>query len=187
MFSWKNSKMLRRGEGTASMMDSSRRLRTKEKKNAVPTTNSSACENIRFSSLFAALDVSRGGTSATQRQKFHTDDANQCLHNKSGSHAVPNINLSNFSCLLLPPRETSPAAKSEEKQMFSQATDSWIMEEPERWDRTSACEGTHLQPLQFPFWSHLAHPDRWRHMSDRPWHWALRGNRTRGSMCYLFQ
>ena len=35
-----------------------------------------ACENIRFSSLFAAEDVSRGGTSATQRQKFHTDDVN---------------------------------------------------------------------------------------------------------------
>ena len=33
-----------------------------------------ACENIRFSSLFASGDVSRGGTSATQRQKFHTDD-----------------------------------------------------------------------------------------------------------------
>ena len=39
--------------------------------------------------------------SATQRQKFHTDDANQCLHNKSGSHGVPNINLSNFTCLLV--------------------------------------------------------------------------------------
>ena len=60
-----------------------------------------ACENIRFSSLFAAGDVSWGGTSATQRQKFHTDDANQCLHNKSGSHGVPNINLSNFACLLV--------------------------------------------------------------------------------------
>ena len=33
-----------------------------------------ACENIRFSSLFVAGDVSRGGTSATQGQKFHTDD-----------------------------------------------------------------------------------------------------------------
>ena len=33
-----------------------------------------AFENIRFSSLFVAEDVSRGGTSATQRQKFHTDD-----------------------------------------------------------------------------------------------------------------
>ena len=33
-----------------------------------------ACESIRFSSLFAAGDVSRGGTSATQQQKFHTDD-----------------------------------------------------------------------------------------------------------------
>ena len=43
----------------------------------------------------------RGGTSVTQRQKFHTDDANQCLHNKSSSHGVPNINLSNFACLLV--------------------------------------------------------------------------------------
>ena len=33
-----------------------------------------ACEKIRFSSLFADGDVSRRGTSATQRQKFHTDD-----------------------------------------------------------------------------------------------------------------
>ena len=60
-----------------------------------------ACENIRFSSLFVAVDVSREGTSATQWLKFHTDDANQCLHNKSGSHGVPNINLSNFACLLV--------------------------------------------------------------------------------------
>ena len=60
-----------------------------------------ACENIRFSSLFAAGDVSRGGTSATRGQKFHTDDANQCLHNKSGSHGVSNTNLSNFTCLLV--------------------------------------------------------------------------------------
>ena len=37
----------------------------------------------------------------TQRQKFDTDDANQCLHNKSGSHGVPKINLSNFKCLLV--------------------------------------------------------------------------------------
>ena len=60
-----------------------------------------ACENIRFSSLFAAGDVSRGGTSATRGQKFHTDDANQCLHNKSGSHGVPNANLFNFTFLLV--------------------------------------------------------------------------------------
>ena len=37
----------------------------------------------------------------TQRQKFHTDDANQCLHNKSSSHGVPITNLSNFTCLLV--------------------------------------------------------------------------------------
>ena len=58
-----------------------------------PVKQSVACEiseNIRFSSLFAAGDVSRGGiTSATQGQKFHTDDANRCLHNKSSSHGVP--------------------------------------------------------------------------------------------------
>jgi len=34
--------------------------------------------------------------SATQRQKFYTDDVNQCLHKKSGSHGVPNANLFNF-------------------------------------------------------------------------------------------
>ena len=45
-----------------------------------------ACENIRFSSLFVDGDVSGGGTSATQRQKFHTDDTNQCLHNRSSCH-----------------------------------------------------------------------------------------------------
>ena len=33
-----------------------------------------ACEHTRFASLFAAGDISRGGTSATQQQKFHTDD-----------------------------------------------------------------------------------------------------------------
>ena len=55
-----------------------------------------ACENIRFSSLFAAGDVSRGGTSATQQQKFHTDDANQCLLNKAGSRGLPNVNLFNL-------------------------------------------------------------------------------------------
>ena len=60
-----------------------------------------AYENIRFSLFFAAGDVSHGGTSASQRQKFHTDDANQCLHNKSSSHGVPNTNLSNFTCLLV--------------------------------------------------------------------------------------
>ena len=58
-------------------------------------------ENSRFSSLFAAVDVSRGGTSATQRQKFHTDDVNQCLLNKSGSHGFPNANLFNFTFLLV--------------------------------------------------------------------------------------
>ena len=59
-----------------------------------------ACENSRFVSRFAAGDVSRGGTSATQRQKFHTDDVNQCLYiNISGSHGVPHPNLFNLTFL----------------------------------------------------------------------------------------
>ena len=47
------------------------------------------------------LDFSRGGMSATQRQKFHTDDVTQCSLNKSGSHGVPNANLFNFTFLLI--------------------------------------------------------------------------------------
>ena len=46
-------------------------------------------------------DVSRGGTSATQRQKFHNDDVIQSLQNKTGSHGVPNANLFNFTFLLV--------------------------------------------------------------------------------------
>ena len=60
-----------------------------------------ACENSRFSSLLAAWDVSRGETSATQRQKFHTVDVNQCLHNKCGSHGVPNADLFKFTFVLV--------------------------------------------------------------------------------------
>ena len=56
---------------------------------------------FNLASLFAAGDVLRRGASATQGQKFHTDDANQCLHNKSGGHGVPNIFLSNLTCLLV--------------------------------------------------------------------------------------
>ena len=41
----------------------------------------------------------------TQRQKcmelFHTDEVNQCLHNKSGSHAFSNAILFNFTFLLV--------------------------------------------------------------------------------------
>ena len=38
---------------------------------------------------------------STQRQKFHTDDRNQCLLNNSHSHGVPNVNLFNFRFLLV--------------------------------------------------------------------------------------
>ena len=68
--------------------------------NRMKTAICLACENIRFSPLFADGDVSRRGTSATQWQKFHTDDAIQCLHYKSSSNGVPTTNSSNFTCLL---------------------------------------------------------------------------------------
>ena len=60
-----------------------------------PVAFTLACENSRFSSLFATGDVSRGGRCATQRQKFHTDNVNQCLQHTSGSHGVPHPNLLN--------------------------------------------------------------------------------------------
>ena len=54
------------------------------------------------SSHSSALEhVLREGLSATQGQKFHTDNVNQCLHYKSGSHGVPNANLFNFTFLLV--------------------------------------------------------------------------------------
>ena len=55
-----------------------------------------ACENICFSSLFAAGDVSRRNVC-----DWGAEIANQCLHNKSSSHGVPNTNLSNFMCRLV--------------------------------------------------------------------------------------
>ena len=55
-----------------------------------------ACQNSRFPPLLATGGVSPGQTSASQRQKFHTDDVNQCLHNHSGGHGVPSANLSDF-------------------------------------------------------------------------------------------
>ena len=55
-----------------------------------------ACKNSGFPSLLATGGVSPGQTSASQRQKFHTDDVNQCLHDHSGGHGVLSANLSDF-------------------------------------------------------------------------------------------
>ena len=37
----------------------------------------------------------------TQPQKLHTDDVDQCLHNKSDGRGVSNANLFNFTFLLV--------------------------------------------------------------------------------------
>ena len=68
---------------------------------SLPEMPGLACENIGFSSLLTA------GTFCVEKhlrlsdRNSINDDANQCLHNKSGSHGVPNINVSNFRCLLV--------------------------------------------------------------------------------------
>ena len=85
-----------------------------------------ACENIRFSSLLAARDVWRGGKSASQRQKFHTDYANQCLHNNSSSHEVPNINLTNFTCLLVDFGEVLCSSANELQQNSNASSSEYI-------------------------------------------------------------
>ena len=58
----------------STMYDNPVNLRDTETSFREPLARCVACENIRFSSLFVDGDVSRGGTSAIQRQKFHTDD-----------------------------------------------------------------------------------------------------------------
>ena len=42
-----------------------------------------------------------GETSASQQQKFHTDDVNLCLHNYSRSYGVLHANLFHFMFLLV--------------------------------------------------------------------------------------
>ena len=90
--------------------------RSTASKKSVQNFDTRACENIRFSSLFAVGDVSRGGTSATPRQKFHTDDVNQCFHIKSGSHGVANANLLNFRFLLIDFRKVLCSSAKELEQ-----------------------------------------------------------------------
>ena len=60
-----------------------------------------AWEYSCFPLLLIGKVISPEGSSATQRQKFHTDDVNQCLHNEHGSHGVSNVNLFDFMFLLV--------------------------------------------------------------------------------------
>jgi len=54
-----------------------------------------------LSLLVTADNILPRGMSAPQRQEFHIDDVNQCLHNKCGSQGVPNIDLFDFMFLLV--------------------------------------------------------------------------------------
>ena len=72
---------------------------TADKQHVVAVDSILACENIRFSSLFAAGDVSRGGTSVTQRQTFHTDDV-KSVRNQVRSAGWSTEQLHRFSYCL---------------------------------------------------------------------------------------
>ena len=62
----------------------------------------------------------RGGTEI--QQKFHTDDVNQCLHNKSDSHGVPNANLFNSTFLLVNFCKVLTCSSANEPQQNSSAS-----------------------------------------------------------------
>ena len=86
-----------------------------------------ACENIRFSSLFAAGDVSRGGTSATQRQKLHTDDV-KSVRNPVRCADWSTEQLDCFSYCLRMTDKTQKATKVKYKREESRAKQSIFVE-----------------------------------------------------------
>ena len=88
------------------------------------TTAEIAFQICLFSLLLATGDVLRGGTFVTQPQKLHTDDINQCLHNNSSSHWVPNTNLFNFTFLQGPIWPLWPFACQFENNRQNNATTS---------------------------------------------------------------
>ena len=59
-----------------------------------------ACETSR-SPLSSPLGTFHEEEHLRLSGRFHTDDVNQCLHNTSGSHGIPNANLFSFSFLLV--------------------------------------------------------------------------------------
>ena len=86
-----------------------------------------ACEQQTFLLCSSPLrDVLWGGTSATQQQKFHNDDVNQCLHNKSGSHGVPNANLINFMFLLVDFSKVLCSSANERQQNSNASREDYI-------------------------------------------------------------
>ena len=67
---------------------------TAHEKSLSPSVGSASLRTADVSPRPSPLrDVSQGGTSAIQQQKFHTDDLNQCLRNKSGSHEVAKMQI----------------------------------------------------------------------------------------------
>ena len=54
-----------------------------------------------FNCLFPSLSPRSSPLGTFRAEEIPSDDVNQCLLNKSGSHRVPNANLFNFTFLLV--------------------------------------------------------------------------------------
>ena len=65
--------------------------------NEAPKTRKRSTQNTRFRSWVLRFRV----LGASFSKLPHTDDVNQCLHNKSGGHKVSNVNLFDFLFLLV--------------------------------------------------------------------------------------
>ena len=79
-----------------------------------------ACENIRFSSLFVAEDVSRGGTSATQRQKFHTDDVKSVQNPvRSADWSTEQLHCSSYCLRMTDKRQKATKVKCKREESLT--------------------------------------------------------------------
>ena len=95
-----------------------------------------------------------------RKKKKNNNNNNNNKNNKNNNNNRKNKNKN---------KNKNKKKRKKRYQLSSLAANSWITEEPERWDRTckevrSACKagkGALLQPLRFIFWSLLAHPERW--------------------------
>ena len=87
-----------------------------------------ACENICFSSLFTTGDISHGGTSATQRQKFYTDDIKSVrnpVRSTDWSTEYSYIVLA-FNCLrMTDKREKAPKVKFKHEESLANSQYLW--------------------------------------------------------------
>ena len=85
-----------------------------------------ACENIRFSSLFVAGDVLCGGTSATQRQKFHTDDVKSVRNPiRSADWSTQQLHCFSYCLWMTDKRQKATKVKCKRKESLTKQSILW--------------------------------------------------------------